>query len=75
MPLLAVKAEEAAETADACTTAHSVGAADLAAAQALSPLFGRLRAAGCGATDDAPAAQEQLPEPPKLNILNRYAVK
>jgi hypothetical protein len=48
------------------------GAVDLAAAQVLSPLFCRLRAAG-GDVPDVPADLEQLPEPPRLNILSRYA--
>jgi hypothetical protein len=52
--------------------ASGVGAADLAAARALSPLFGRLRAAGGDSTDAAvPSVESPPPSPPRLNIFSR----
>lgn len=48
------------------------GAADLAAARALSPLFGRLRAAGADPGQLAAALQQrQAPPPARPNLLVR----
>ena len=70
--LPSVDGDMAAPAADEAM-ANGIGPADLAAAQALSPLFCRLRAAGRDTTDAAaPPVESPPPSPPRLNIFSRY---